>query len=116
MKRFVHIAAASGLAMAYLGTATLLMLASLFPVVPGPNQQAIDAHDGHTKDVSINVYIERRHVPPAKTAATHVAICADIDFPQNTSYPDIIRRGGDSKLPSSILFPSKPSRAPPSSC
>jgi hypothetical protein len=116
MKRFVHIAAASGLGMAYLGTATLLLLASLFPVVPGPNRQAIDAHDGHTKDVSINVYIERRHVPPVKTATTHIAICADIDFPQDTSYPDIVRNACNSRLPVTILSPSSPSRAPPFFC
>jgi hypothetical protein len=116
MKRFIHIAAATGLAVAYLGTATLLLLASMFPVVPGPSHQAIESHDGQTKDVSINVYVERRHVPPVKTATDHAAIGADVDFPQNMSYPDIIRQACNSNLPASVLFSSSPSRAPPSSC
>jgi hypothetical protein len=113
VKRFIHTAAGAGLAAAYFMAATILLLGSLFAVVPGPPEQAIDVDYGHSKDLSINVTIIRQHVPLVREVSVLPALCTDREYPEEIEYTKWSWQLDSEPLPFTLVLPLEPPRGPP---
>lgn len=113
MKKLIHTAAGVGLASAYFMAAMILLLGSLFPVVPGPSEQTIDVDYGHSKDLSINVYVIRQHVPLVKAVSVLPALCTSQEYPEEIRFSERIWHVAAEPLPLTLVHPLEPSRGPP---
>ena len=114
LRRLVSILAVSSLVLAHLGTAALLLQASMFPVVPGPHPVAVGLQSSGTKDLSTTCILERRFVPLVKEITLLPALIADSPTQRPWFHSAILPLPPDDVSPSDPSSPQTAARAPPS--